>query len=54
MVVINHARILECLIIVLPRMDDSHVIKNRKAKQTEACMALEADRRWVLTGKICF
>ncbi|KAL1673766.1 SNF2 family N-terminal domain-containing protein [Schizophyllum commune] len=31
-------------------LDEGHSIRNPRAKMTQACCALEADRRWVLTG----
>ncbi|KAL1741859.1 SNF2 family N-terminal domain-containing protein [Schizophyllum fasciatum] len=31
-------------------LDEGHSIRNPKAKMSQACCALEADRRWVLTG----
>jgi SNF2 family DNA or RNA helicase len=31
-------------------LDEGHVIRNHKTKMARAVVALNADRRWVLTG----
>ncbi|GAA6050321.1 hypothetical protein JCM3770_002961 [Rhodotorula araucariae] len=31
-------------------LDEGHLIKNRKAKMTHACLQLKAERRWILSG----
>lgn len=31
-------------------LDEGHSIRNPRAKMSQACCALEADRRWILTG----
>ncbi|KMZ72960.1 putative DNA repair helicase rad5,16 [Zostera marina] len=31
-------------------LDEAHLIKNFGAQQTKACIALQSDRRWVVTG----
>lgn len=35
-------------------LDEGHTIRNPNAQQTKAVLDLNAQRRWILTGNLCY